>query len=248
MKVICVVQARMGSERLPGKVIKKISNKPMILYTLDRLSKSKYIDKIILATSIKESENPLVEICTTAGYSVFRGEEDNVLKRYKDALDEHCKESCVVIRVTGDCPLIDPIIVDNVVSYYLMNDHDYVRLDVPQSFVRGFDVEVFSSNALNYVYNKVSKNISEEFELYKEHVTLYMYKHPEEFNIGVVKGSQLYNKNYRLCVDTPEDFELVKNIYKYFNDENVYSRDVIKYLDRNLQVTLINNSIKQKHL
>jgi spore coat polysaccharide biosynthesis protein SpsF len=248
LKVICIVQARMGSERLPGKVIKHIKGKPMILYTLERLCRSRYIDKIIMATSTKESEIPLVEVCESAGYEVFRGDENNVLKRYKDAVDSHTEEECVVIRVTGDCPLIDPVIVDNVVSNFLMNDYDYVRLDVPDTFVRGFDVEVFSSKALKSVYEKVNDNLSTEYEPYREHVTFYIYRHPQEYKIGVVKGEALYNKEYRLCVDTPEDFELVSDIFEYFDDEYVPAREVVNYLDKNLELALKNNSIKQKQL
>lgn len=248
MKVICVVQARMGSERLPGKVIKPIKGKPMILYTLDRLRQSKYIDKIILATSSRETESPLVEVCSNAGYEVFRGEENNVLKRYKDAVEAFIKEECVVVRVTGDCPLIDPIIVDNMISHYLMNDYDYVRLDVPNTFIRGFDVEVFSSKALGSVFEKVNGSDLPEHQPYKEHVTYYMYKHPEEYKIGVVQGDKLYSKDYRLCVDTPEDFELVRNIYEYFKDDYVSSKDIVSYLDKNLELATINLGIKQKEL
>lgn len=248
MKIVCIVQARMGSERLPGKVIKPILGKPMILYTLDRLSKSKYIDKLVLATSKKEEENKLESLCKEAGYEVFRGEENNVLKRYKDTVKFYIKneEDSIIIRVTGDCPCIDPIIVDQVISYFLMNDFDYVRLDVPESFIRGFDVEIFSNSSLNKVYNKVENHVSEEYKAYKEHVTLYMYRHPEEFKIGYVKGELLYNKDYRLCVDTLEDFQLVESIYKHFQDEYVSSKSIVKFLDNNTRLLNINNNIKQK--
>lgn len=240
LKVICVVQARMGSERLPGKVIKPISGKPMVIYTLERLSKCNYIDKVILATSDKNTEEPLVKAVKTAGFDVFRGDEENVLKRYKDASDRYGGDT--IIRITGDCPLIDKNIVDNVVSNFLMYDYDYVRLDVPDSFIRGFDVEVFSKEALSRVY-ELTKNLA---AAYSEHVTLYMYRHPEDFKIGYVKGEEFYSKNYRLCVDTLEDFELVSNIYEYFKDEFVSAKEVIKYLDNNPEVAASNNIIKQK--
>ncbi|WBW95451.1 glycosyltransferase family protein [Oceanirhabdus sp. W0125-5] len=238
MKILCVVQARMGSERLPGKVVKPILGKPMILYTLDRLSKSRYIDKLVLATTDLPKEYPLINIVRSSGYECFTGDETNVLKRYKRAADAY--EAEIIIRITGDCPLIDPIIVDNVVSNFLMYNYDYVRLDVPETFVRGFDVEVFSKEALNRVYEKVNKD---EF---KEHVTLYMYKHPEEFKVGHVKGEAIYNKPYRLCVDTDEDFKLINEIFKYFQDEYISSKDVIKFLDNNTDMVKINCKINQK--
>lgn len=254
MKVLCIVQARMGSSRLPGKVIKPILNKPMILYTLDRLSKSKYIDKIVLATSLENNEEPLVNIAKNAGYSVFRGDENNVLKRYKDASDEFLGD--IIIRVTGDCPLIDPIILDNIISYFKMYSYDYVRLGVPDSFIRGFDVEVFSKKALDRAYNSykglmkhvISKSKEEKVQIHMfgEHVTYYMYKHPEEFNIGYVHGNKFYNKDYRLCVDTVEDFKLVKYIYEHFNNPFVTSKEIVEYLDDNPEIASINSEVGQK--
>lgn len=238
MKILAIIQARMGSERLPGKVIKPIINKPMITYTLERLKKSRYIDEIILATSNLEKDNRLEEVAVSCGFTVFRGEENNVLKRYKEASEIHNGD--IIIRITGDCPLIDPLIVDEAICYYLINNFDYVRLDVPDSFIRGFDVEIFSKEALEITYNSAID------EQYKEHVTLYMYKHPEKFKIGYIKGTDFYNKNYRLCVDTHEDFEVVKRIYEHFNDEYVTSKAVVKYLDENPQIACINLDIIQK--
>lgn len=243
MKIVAIVQARMGSERLPGKVIKPIIGKPMILHVLDRLNKSKYISKIILATSVLDNEGPLVKIVSEAGYEVFRGEEDNVLKRYIDANKKYKGE--IIVRITGDCPLIDPQIVDNVISYYLMYNYDYVKLDVPNTFIRGFDVEVFSRVSLERVYEEVNK--SNDLQC-KEHVTLYMYKNEDKFKTGYVKGDELYNKAYRLCVDTIEDFELVSIIYEYFRDEYIESKDVVEFLDRNKDIAQINSDVVQKNI
>ncbi|NMA84916.1 MAG: NTP transferase domain-containing protein, partial [Epulopiscium sp.] len=176
MKVLCIVQARMGSERLPGKVLKPILDKPMIMHVLDRLKKSRYIDEIVLATSQQDEEKSLVEAVQKNGYQVFRGEENYVLKRYIDTYRKYGGD--VIVRITGDCPLIDPQIVDHVISYYLTYDYDYVRLDVPETFIRGFDVEVFSSKALEKAYEEVDKMNNES---YKEHVTLYMYTNQAKF-------------------------------------------------------------------
>ncbi|HPL98333.1 MAG TPA: 3-deoxy-manno-octulosonate cytidylyltransferase, partial [Bacillota bacterium] len=137
MMITCIVQARMGSSRLPGKVLREVLGFPLILLTLKRLEKSREIDKLILATSDKISDNPLHEIVKGEGFEVFRGDEENVLKRYRDCVLEYGGD--IVVRVTGDCPLIDPDIVDNVISHYKMYDYDYVRLDVPDTFIRGFD-------------------------------------------------------------------------------------------------------------
>lgn len=241
LKIIAIVQARMGSERLPGKVIKPIIGKPLIIHVLDRLSKSKYIDDIVLATSLLDKEQPLIDIVSRSNYKIFRGEEKNVMKRYIDANKEYAGD--IIVRVTGDCPLIDPQIVDNVISHYLMYNYDYVRLDVPDTFIRGFDVEVFSKEALERAYKEVIKINNEEC---KEHVTLYFYRNKEEFKIGYVQGKELYNKDYRLCVDTAEDYKLVSYIYEYFNNDYVKGADVVRFIDSNNELSKFNYKIMQR--
>lgn len=217
MKVLCIVQARMGSERLPGKVMKEINGKPMISYTLNSLKKSKYIDEIVLATSILEINDKLAKYVESIDFNVFRGDENNVLERYKLAADKY--QCDIIIRVTGDCPLIDPIIVDHVITKFLMYDYDYIRLDVPGTFQRGFDVEVFSKVALDKVYDKVcsKENIkNEEYQPFREHVTYYIYSNQDEFKVGYVKGEDKYfeNRDVNLSVDTEEDFQRVEKILK----------------------------------
>ncbi|MGG7153324.1 cytidylyltransferase domain-containing protein [Clostridium neonatale] len=215
MKIICIVQARMGSERLPGKVMKEIDGQPMISYTLNSLKECRYIDEVILATSILKINDKLAEYAESIGFEVFRGSEDNVLERYKQVADKY--EGDIIIRVTGDCPLINHIIVDNVITKFLMYDYDYVRLDVPDTFQRGFDTEVFSKRALDKVYSIAcsEENINkEDYQMFREHVTYYIYNHRDEFKVGYVKGEGKYfeNRDINLSVDMPEDFERVKNI------------------------------------
>jgi spore coat polysaccharide biosynthesis protein SpsF len=206
----------MGSERLPGKVMKEINGKPMISYTLNSLKKSKYIDEIVLATSTQKINDPLANYVEKINFNVFRGEdEDNVLERYKLASDQYNGD--IIIRVTGDCPLIDPIIVDNVITKFLMYDYDYVRLDVPDTFQRGFDVEVFSKDALDRVYGKVcsKENIhNKEYAPFREHVTYYIYNHQDEFKVGYVKGEGKYfeDRDVNLSVDDYGDFMRVGEI------------------------------------
>jgi len=230
----------MGSSRLPGKVLREVLGIPLILLNLKRLEKSREIDKLILATSDKISDNPLHEIVKGEGFEVFRGDEENVLKRYRDCVLEHGGD--IVVRVTGDCPLIDPDIVDNVISHYKMYDYDYVRLDVPDTFIRGFDVEVFSREALDKAFELAKED--RDFE----HVTAYMYHHPELFSIGKVRGESLFNKSYRLCVDTIEDFQLISKVYEHFGDIYVSAGDVVKFLDNNPDIAAINSEVVQKHV
>jgi len=229
----------MGSSRLPGKVLREVLGFPLILLTLKRLEKSREIDKLILATSDKISDNPLHEIVKGEGFEVFRGDEENVLKRYRDCVLEHGGD--IVVRVTGDCPLIDPDIVDNVISHYKMYDYDYVRLDVPDTFIRGFDVEVFSREALDKAFELAKED--RDFE----HVTAYMYHHPELFSIGKVRGESLFNKSYRLCVDTIEDFQLISKVYEHFEDIYVTAKEAVKFLDENPEIAAINSEVRQKY-
>lgn len=243
MKIICIVQARMGSERLPGKVMKDIMGKPMITYILDRLKRSRYVDEVILATSDKISEEPLVQYLTKRKYIVFRGDECNVLDRYAQAAKVYGGD--VIIRVTGDCPLIDPVMLDHVITYYLSNEYDYVGVDTPnKNFIRGFDMEVFSKEALMKAY-ELTKRLDTGCPE-KEHVTYFIYKHPELFSIYHMKASKLLHKNYRLCVDTPEDLELIRRIYEYFEDPYVTAKKVIAYLDENPAIAEINQEVIQR--
>ena len=212
-KILCIVQARMGSKRLPGKVMKELHGHPMIYHTLMNLKKSRYIDQIVLATSTLEKDNILAEYVERLGFEVFRGSESNVLERYKHVADKYNGD--IIVRVTGDCPLINPIISDNVITKYLMYDYDYVRLDVPNTFQRGFDTEVFSKESLDKVYKVVcgKENINKsEYECYREHVTYYIYNHKDEFNTSIVIGEEEYlrDKDINLSVDTINDFEIVQ--------------------------------------
>lgn len=238
--VTCIVQARMGSSRLRGKVLKEVLGIPMILVTLKRLQRSKYIDKLILATSDKSDDDPLYNLVKEAGFEVFRGDESNVLERYVKCVQEYGGD--IIVRITGDCPLIEPLIADNVISHFKVYDDDYVKLDVPTTYIRGLDVEVFSKEALTKTYNLTND------PKYTEHVSYYMSVHPEEFKVGTVKGDGLYNRNYRLCVDTPEDFELISVIFDKFNNIHVPIKDVVGFLDANPEIAEINSKINQKEV
>lgn len=230
----------MGSSRLKGKVLRKINGYPLIILNLKRLEKSVKIDQLILATSNKAEDDPLYEMVKAGGYKVFRGDEENVLKRYMDCALKYGGD--VIVRVTGDCPLIDPDIVDNVISYYQMYDYDYVRLDVPDTFIRGFDVEVFSIQALEKTFELAAE------DRHREHVTAYMYHHPELFSIGKVCGEGLFSKEYRLCVDTIEDFTIVSKVYEHFKNIYIPAGEVVKFLDNNPDIAAINNEVTQKHV
>lgn len=236
-----IVQARMGSERLPEKVMKSLEGKPMIEYVLNRLSRSHYLDQVVLATSVNEENDPLFEFVEQLGFPVFRGSEEDVMGRYIAAAKEYGAD--YVVRVTGDCPLIDPMIVDYVISYYKINDFDFVKLDVPDTFIRGFDTEICSLKILEDAYEKAKR---EGDTKYLEHVTYYLYTHPEEYRIGTVLGESLHRRPYRLCVDTKEDFRLLEEIYRHFGRIDVEAKEVIAFLDEHPEIAMINREIQQR--
>ncbi|WP_100374044.1 cytidylyltransferase domain-containing protein [Bacillus sp. FJAT-45037] len=241
MKVVAIIQARMGSTRLPGKVLKKINNIPLLEYQMERLKRSTNIDQLVIATTKKESDDPIVGFCNSFGLSYFRGSEEDVLSRYYEAAKYFAAE--VVVRITSDCPIIDPNVVDGVIAAYKNNKYDYVSNTLKRSYPRGMDTEVFAIDVLEKAY----KDADKPFE--REHVTPYIYLNPETF--------KLYNLEYisdqsshRWTVDTKEDFILIKKILENFKflDNDFSMEDTLSYINKNPELKEINADIEQKKL
>ena len=208
MYIIAIVQARMGSTRLPNKVMKPVgSETPMIGVLLSRLSQSKEIDQIVLATSTDMCNQPLSEYVTKLGYNVFQGSENDVLDRYYQAALQYNPD--VIVRITGDCPLVDSEVVDTVIKTYKESNVDYVSNTNPPTYPDGLDVEVFSFKALKIAW-KEAKNLSE-----REHVTPFIYE-SEKFKIENIINKIDFS-NERWTVDYPEDYEVIKSIFEYFS-------------------------------
>jgi len=255
-KILGIVQARMNSERLPGKVLSPILGIPSIIVVLKRLSLCKYIDELVVATSDRKDDDALSAVVSREGYKVFRGDENDVLMRYYECAMLFGAFS--VLRVTGDCPFVDPALIDSLLAFYISQNsvYDYMRLDVPNTFPRGLDGEVFSFQALEKAYNQVRHMIAqpapqdaatlESIRMYREHVTYFIYKNPEIFNTYLIAGSEPFRRNYRLCVDTDKDFLLITKVFEHF--DSIYSRasDVLKYLDLSPEIACINSDIKQR--
>ena len=179
MKIVAIVQARMGSTRLPNKVMKEIGGKPMIELLLQRLSRAKRIDEIVLATSDNENNIPLIEFVSSLGSRVFTGSENDVLERYVKASDESAAD--VVVRITGDCPLVDPGLVDEVIEGFIDSGSQYFSNIDPATYPDGLDIEVFHASALRKAYAAL-----EGWEC--QHVTL------RTAGLGVLHG------RYAVCV------------------------------------------------
>ncbi len=221
--ILAIVQARMSSTRLYGKIMKEILGKPLIGYLLESLTYSRRINKIVVATSTGEENNRLCNYVESQGFDVYRGSEDDVLDRFYQAAVKYRPDS--IVRVTGDCPLIDPGVCDRLIDEYVDKEVDYACLGL--TFAEGLDCEIFSFDALESAY----KNARMQSE--REHVTPYIYSNPDLFSKFTLENKTDDSK-YRFTVDESQDFEVVKTII-----ENLYrakglplsSGEIKRYLD-----------------
>ncbi|SVD65721.1 uncharacterized protein METZ01_LOCUS418575, partial [marine metagenome] len=222
--ILAIVQARMGSTRLPGKVLKEVNDRPLIEILFHRLSRSKKIDKTILATSDSKENDILAKVVENLGFEVFRGSEVDVLDRYYEAAKPYRPEA--VIRITGDCPIIDPKLVDEIIGLYQGNDADYVGNVEPPTYPDGLDTEVFSFAALETA-NKQAKGTFE-----REHVTPFLRTNGQFKRMNYANETDLSAE--RWIVDYPEDFEIIKNILNHFAPDLDFSwREVLKLKQTN---------------
>ena len=236
MKTLAIVQARIGSSRLPGKVMKSINGEPMIQILLERLSLSKKIDHIVVAISDQPSDDVLNEHLEKIKFSVFRGSENNVLKRYVDAAKDY--EAETIVRITGDCPLIDPHLVDCIIDKFFSEKLDYCTNTMPPTYPDGLDVEVFTRKVL-FEAEKLSYKASDF-----EHVTPSI-RERKDINISNLR----YDKdlsNLRWTVDEQSDFNLVHDIFKNFFPRKDFSwLEVLKFYESNKEIFNVNDNIKR---
>lgn len=235
------VQARMGSTRLPGKVLKQVLGKPLLHYLLERLKHVKNASAIRVLTSTEPADDAIAHFCDKFGVSVYRGSKEDVLDRYYQAEQKYRPDA--IVRITGDCPLIDPTIVDKVISTFNKEPShwNYVSNSLQRTFPRGLDTEIFTAAALEKTFRE-AKNPSE-----REHVTLYMYRHPEKFNLkNVASATDL--SHHRWTVDTQEDFELIKLIIENLYPHNPLftTQDILNLLQQHPEWVKINSNIAQK--
>jgi glutamate-1-semialdehyde 2,1-aminomutase len=207
MITLAIIQARMGSTRLPNKVMKPIQGAPMIELLISRLAKAKEVDKIIVATSVDPRNLPLVAHVRQLGYACEQGSENDVLDRYLQAARVH--QADVVVRITGDCPLVDAALVDDCIRRFKAAGVDYLSNSSPPSYPDGLDIEVFTFKALE----KASQETSKPFD--REHVTPYL-REPGRFKIGAMQHSQDLSA-LRWTVDEPRDFAVIEKVFLHFH-------------------------------
>lgn len=239
MSVNAIIQARCGSTRFPNKVFALIDGKPLIWHVVNRLKYATKIDNIIVATTVSEKDDKIEEWCKENSVHCFRGSEENVLNRYYSASEAF--PSDYVVRITADDPFKEPKVIDAVVSKLIEEGYDHVTNNLPPSFPEGLDCEAFKKSALD----RSEKEAETAFE--REHVTQYIYHHPEIFKIGNV--SNVENLSYlRWTVDKDVDFEMVKAVYAHRNPSNkgiLLMDEILDILKSNPEIAKINSEVER---
>lgn len=223
MTVVCAVQARMGSTRLPGKVLADLGGRPMLRFILDRL-RHVVVDRLVVATSTRTEDDAVAEVARAAGVEVVRGSESDVLSRYCAVLDAFPADA--VVRVTGDCPFVDPEVVHGVIDLHLRRGADYTSNVLPRTFPKGIDVEVVAGVALRLA-DAEAVDPGE-----REHVTPFVYRRPERFRLANLANPDQLGEE-RWTVDTPEDLALAREVVDRLGPEPGYGwREVLSVLGR----------------
>ncbi|MFH1847095.1 MAG: glycosyltransferase family protein [Candidatus Omnitrophota bacterium] len=231
-----IIQARMGATRLPGKVLLKVLDKTILEYVIERVSKAESVDRIIVATTISRQDLDIVKLASTIGVSVFCGSESDVLDRYYQTA--RLFEAEHIIRITSDCPLIDPGIIDMVVNHYFETGAQYCSNVLKETFPDGLDVEVFDFKSLKRSWEK-AELLSE-----REHVTSYIRKNPEVFKLKNVESTNDYSGK-RWTLDCPEDYSFIKSVIEnlYPVNPNFNFSDILNFLDNNADIEQYNKDI-----
>ena len=240
MRIVGIIQARMGSTRLPGKILKDIGGETMLARVVRRTQRARALSQVVVATTKSPADDVVVSECERLGVAVFRGAEQDVLDRYYWAAQAHQAEA--LVRVTSDCPLIDPSVVDQVVDAFLNVGPDYTSNTLERTYPRGLDTEVIAAAALARGWREARKPYQ------RVHVTPYFYENPNLFRLLSVRAEADYS-GYRLTVDTPEDLNFAQRVYERLDkDATATWTDVLALLAREPALAELNRHIQQKAL
>jgi spore coat polysaccharide biosynthesis protein SpsF len=225
---LAIIQARLGSTRLPGKVLKKILGKTVLEHIIERLSHAQRIDQIIIATSSFSENDQIADLAKQKGISCFRGDEDDVLNRFYQAALQY--KGDIVVRITGDCPLVDPFVVDKIIDYHVSHGGDYTSNTIQRTFPRGIVAEVLTFDVLKRLC-QMDLNPA-----YREHVTQYILHNPEQFKLNSFTQNEIsFNTEWRWVLDTEEDFEFIQYVFSrlYNNDGSLFRvEDIFNLITR----------------
>jgi len=237
-KTVAIVQARMGSTRLPGKVLMDLAGQTVLARVLRRLGRARRIDGMLVATANTAADDVIVQECSRLGVPCFRGSEDDVLDRYYQAgLDAG---ATAIVRVTSDCPLIEPAIVDQTIQAFFDGQADYASNVFPRTYPRGLDVEVFTASALARAWREASAPHQ------REHVTPYFYEHSGLFRLASFCGLQDYS-SFRWTLDTADDLKMIRAIYDCFDGrDDFHWLEVAALMERRPEMAQLNAHVTQK--
>ena len=238
-RVVAIIQARMGSTRLPGKVLMKINSHSMLEEVIRRTKAIEGVDEVIVAATENLQDSAIVSLCKKLKTNFFRGSEDDVLDRYYQCAK--AAMAVVVIRITSDCPLLDPNIVEEGLKLFQTTNADYVSNALKRTYPRGLDFEIFTFSALARAWKEGKEQTD------REHVTPYIYENPQKFKILQLLSDKDCS-NYRLTVDTEIDLELVRRIFKALGkNRKIFGlAPIVKFLEKNPELAKINSEVVQK--
>ena len=238
MAIGCIVQARIGSSRLPGKVMMDIEkDKPVLYYVISQLRYCKLIDKLIVATTTLAEDDKIVKYCNELCVDSYRGSPQNVLDRYYQCAKKFSIST--IVRIPSDKPFIDPEIVDSIIDKFRLNSYDYITTFLPSTFPSGTEVEIFSFKALENAWKNV------ELPSEKEHVTPYIYNHKDKFKILNVSLPEDLS-HYRWAVDRMEDLILVRNIALKIKKRPIFMKDIIEFFKKEPRLMDINKNVNRE--
>ncbi len=240
MNIVAIIQTRMGSTRLPGKVLKDLAGDTTLARVVSRLRRSKCISHVLIATTNAAADNAIVRECNRIGVDVFRGEEQDVLDRYyRAALSV---EADAIVRITSDCPLIDPAVTDQTVERFLCEKPDYASNVITRTYPRGLDTEIMTMSALERTWREAVEPYQ------REHVTPYVYQNPGLFKLLSVCGDADHS-NHRWTLDTRDDLLFLQSVYGRFEGRDDFTwRDVLELVEREPELAAINSNVAQKAL
>jgi len=240
MRVVAIIQARMGSSRLPGKVLQDIGGSTMLARVVRRTQRAASLDEVIVATTVETDDEVIVAECKRLSVPVFRGDKEDVLDRYYQAAQAY--HAAIIVRITSDCPLIEPEVVDQVVCACLDAQADYASNTLRRTYPRGLDTEVMPLSALERAWRQATEPYQ------RIHVTPYLYQHPDQFKLLSVTDDQDHSR-YRWTVDTPDDLAFVREVYRRLdNDDAIRWTQVLDLLEREPALLRINTGVPQKEL
>lgn len=248
MRMIAFIQARIKSNKLPGKVLKLLAGKPMLWHVIHRVRQIKLLHDVVVATSYSDSDSKIVRLCDQQQFKVFTGSENDVVDRIYHAAQYY--QAQAILRVKADCPFIDPSIVTRLIHKFNIQQWDYAGINTAESIVHtksprfpdGLDAEIIRFSTLQTIWREAQN------KLQREYVTPYLFQNSDKFTLGILSPNQDYS-NLRLTVDSPSDYAFAKLIYKnLYIPGRVFSfKEIIKFFDRHTDLMKLNQQTEHQH-